>query len=129
MKSKIVTLGLYVLLCVTPATAYAVNVAGTGNGAGGSSVTAQSIIDGITSTIFQPIAYLLFSLGFLIFMWGLVEFIANPTNSATKEKGKQHMIFGVLGLLIMVSVWGIVDLITNTLGISCSGLGSGEPCK
>lgn len=92
-------------------------------------MTAQGIIDSITTMIFQPIAYLLFSIGFLVFMWGLVEFIANPTNSANKEKGKKHMIFGVLGLLIMVSVWGIVDLITNTLGISCEGLKDGEPCK
>ena len=96
-----------------------------------STVTAQSIIDKITATIFQPIAYLLFSLGFLVFMWGMVEFIANPTNSATKEKGKQHMIFGVLGLLIMVSVWGIIDLVTETLGIDCEGPkhGTGQPCK
>ncbi len=94
----------------------------------GESVTAQGIIDGIVNTVFEPIAYLLFSLGFLVFMWGLIEFIANPTNSSIKEKGKQHMIFGILGLLIMVSVWGIVDLVTSTLGIDCGDIGSGKPC-
>ncbi len=88
-----------------------------------------SIIDNITTMIFQPIATLLFSIGFLVFMWGLVEFIANPTNSEVKDKGKKHMIYGVLGLLIMVSVWGIVDLITNTLGIDCSQVQNGKPCQ
>ncbi len=94
----------------------------------GDSVTAQGIIDNIVNTIFEPIAYLLFSLGFLVFMWGLIEFIANPTKASIKEKGKQHMIFGILGLLIMVSVWGIVNLITSTLGIDCGSIGDGKPC-
>ena len=91
--------------------------------------TAQQIIDGITSYIFQPIASLLFALGFLIFIWGLVEFIANPNNSSVKEKGKKHMVYGILGLLIMTSVWGIVHLIEDTIGVDCSQVSVGKPCK
>ncbi len=126
VKHRVIVLTAPVLLFILPIITSAAADNGKGGGGG---VTYQSIIDGITSTIFQPIAYLLFSLGFLIFMWGLIEFIANPTNASIKEKGKQHMIFGILGLLIMVSVWGIVNLITSTLGISCDGLGSGKPCQ
>jgi hypothetical protein len=94
-----------------------------------SNVAAQSIIDNITQIIIQPIVYLLFSIGLLLFMWGLVEFIANPTNASIKEKGKQHMIFGILGLLIMFSVWGIVGLVTSTIGVDCGNIGDGKPCS
>ncbi len=95
--------------------------------------TAQQIVDGVTAMIFQPIVALLFAAGLLVFMWGMVEFIANPTDPTHKEKGKQHMIYGVIGLLIMVSVWGIVGLVTDALGIDCDGLRGGQqsiqPCK
>ena len=95
-------------------------------------VSAQAVVDNITAMIIQPIIVLLFSLGTLVFLWGLVEFIANPTDPTKKQTGQKHMIYGVLGLLIMVSIWGIVTLILNTLGIDCSGLGGGaniKPCQ
>jgi len=91
--------------------------------------SAQSIVDNVTTMIFQPIISLLFAAGFLVFIYGLVEFIANPTDSTRKEKGKQHMIYGVLGLLIMVSIWGIVGLVLDTIGVDCGGLKGGKPCQ
>jgi len=94
--------------------------------------SAQSIVDNVTTMIFQPIISLLFAVGFLVFMWGMVEFIANPTDPTKKATGQKHMIFGVLGLLIMVSIWGIVGLVLNTLGIDCGGLSGGaniKPCQ
>ncbi len=89
---------------------------------------AQSIVDNITTMIFQPIISLLFAVGFLVFIWGLVEFIANPTDPTKKKTGLDHMMYGVLGLLIMLSIWGIVGMVTDTLGIKCQGLKEGQPC-
>lgn len=86
--------------------------------------TAQHIVDNITAMLFQPLAYLLFSVGFLVFIYGLVEFIYDPTDSTRRQTGKRHMMYGTLGLLIMVSIWGIVHLVTDTLGLQrdASGL-------
>ena len=91
---------------------------------------ARSIVDGITTLIIQPIISLLFAAGFLIFMWGMVVFIANPNDSTKKVTGQKHMIYGIIGLLIMVSIWGIVGIVTDTLGIDCQGkLQEGDPCE
>jgi hypothetical protein len=35
---------------------------------------------------------------------------------ADHKQGLQHMLYGLLGMFIMVSVWGIIGLITNTIG-------------
>ncbi len=91
--------------------------------------SAQQIIDGISSMIIQPIVSLLFAVGFLVFLWGLIEFIANPTESSKRKTGIDHMMYGILGLLIMVSIWGIVGLVTSTLGLDCAGLSGGKPCE
>ena len=34
-----------------------------------------------------------------------------------KETGKQIMIWGIIALFVMVSVWGLVNVLSNTTGI------------
>jgi uncharacterized membrane protein YidH (DUF202 family) len=53
----------------------------------------------------------------LIFIWGVVEFIKNADNAEERETGKMHMIWGVIGLAIMVSFAGIIGIIKNFLGL------------
>ena len=45
-------------------------------------------------------------IGLLVFMWGLVRFIF--AGAEAKEEGKTLMIWGLVALFVMVSVWGII---------------------
>ena len=47
-------------------------------------------------------------LAFLYFFWGLAVFIRKESESGDLEKGKNRMIWGVLAIFVMTSVWGIV---------------------
>lgn len=80
-------------------------------------VAAQSILDMIVATVLNPIAMLLFAWGFFQFIWGLFLFMKDLDKSASKENAQQHMIWGVVGMFVMVAVWGIVNLVANTLGL------------
>lgn len=80
----------------------------------------QSITDvyeKFVTTILQPLIGLLFAAAVLVFVYGLVEFLAKPDNSDAQSAGKRHMLWGVIGLTIMVSAWGIVEFLKNTLGV------------
>lgn len=68
--------------------------------------------------IFNPIIALLFAVALVVFLWGLVQFLASDMTDDNREKGKQKIIWGVVGLFIMLSVYGIINLILNTFGIS-----------
>ena len=57
-------------------------------------------------------------LALLGFFWGLVQYIFSAGDDTKKEKGQQHMIWGVIGLFVMMSVFGIMQLIINTLGVT-----------
>lgn len=57
------------------------------------------------------------SLTLLVFFWGLAKFIKNADDSSSHETGKQLMFWGVIGLFVMVSVWGLVRFIGDALGI------------
>ncbi|PIR47010.1 MAG: hypothetical protein COV07_01215 [Candidatus Vogelbacteria bacterium CG10_big_fil_rev_8_21_14_0_10_45_14] len=43
-------------------------------------------------------------------LWGLANFIGKADNEGEKEKAKNIMIFGIAGLVVMVSVWAIVNI-------------------
>ncbi len=79
--------------------------------------TADSLLASIKAEILQPIIYLLVGLAVIFFLWGMFEFIQNADNSSKREDGYKHMIYGVIGLVIIFSVNGIIALITSTLGI------------
>ncbi len=70
--------------------------------------------------VFMPISYLLYSVAVLVFFWGLFEFMVSlqADKSDNREKGKRHMIYGVLGFLIMLSVKGIINMIIGLFGIN-----------
>jgi hypothetical protein len=80
--------------------------------------TASTIINRLVDLIINPLILLVFACGFFLFMWGLVKFLWNSREGEINDNGKQHMLWGVVGMFIMVSVYGIINLITGTFGIT-----------
>src|SRR5262249_21248133 len=77
----------------------------------------SDILGRIETEILGPAEAVIFAAGFLLFLWGLVEALRNLEEGGPTSEGKQHMIWGVVGMTIMVSIWGIVALIDNTFGL------------
>lgn len=67
--------------------------------------------------IIDPAMYLLFTAGFLLFVYGLVQMLWKMREGSDHKEGLQHMLYGLLGMFIMVSVWGIIALLDNTFGL------------
>lgn len=40
--------------------------------------------------------------------------MANTDNEAERQKGQLHMIWSIVGLVIMTGAWGILEFIDNT---------------
>ena len=74
--------------------------------------------------IVDPAILIVFAAGFFLFVWGLVQFLWNLNEGGDNKEGKQHMIWGIVGMLIMISVYGIITLLDNTFGL---GVFSGSP--
>jgi len=55
-------------------------------------------------------------LSLIAFLWGLTVFILNADNEEKITEGKTFMVWGVIGLFVMVSVWGIINLLTGSFG-------------
>lgn len=92
-----------------------------GLGSSGNAVW-QKIID----QIIDPIILFIFTLGFLLFVYGIYVYIQNLTVSGERDKGKQHMIWGIVGMFIMVAAWGIIQMITDTFDLDINSPTSGS---
>jgi hypothetical protein len=57
---------------------------------------------------------LIFGLALLIFIWGMFRFfIWGGGNEEERSKGKQLIIWSIVGFVLMVSIWGIVNIVSS----------------
>ena len=75
----------------------------------------------ISRLILNPIIMLAFAVALLIFFWGIFQFINSQTADDKREEGKRKIFYGLFGMFIMVSAYGLIRLVLGTFGISPSG--------
>jgi len=78
----------------------------------------DSFIANVNRLIINPLIILLFALALAYFLWGMFEFLSNQENEEKKTAGKKHMIWGIVGITIMMGVWFIMYLILDTFNIT-----------
>lgn len=67
--------------------------------------------------IFNQIIPLMLVIGVFWFLYGVITYIMDPDD---KEKGRTIMIYGIIALFVMVTVWGLVGFVGDTIGIKNS---------
>jgi predicted PurR-regulated permease PerM len=77
-----------------------------------------TLMASVNKVIINPLIILLFALAAVYFIYGIVMYFLSPDNEEVRTKSKTHMLWGVIGMFIMVSVFGILSLIMNTLGVT-----------
>ena len=77
----------------------------------------DSFVSSLNNHIVNPIIILLFGLAVVYFLYGVFEFISNQENEEKKTTGKSHMIWGIVGIVIMMGVFTILNMIINTFNI------------
>ncbi|MBI2610197.1 hypothetical protein HYW53_03400 [Candidatus Giovannonibacteria bacterium] len=78
--------------------------------------TAESIITRI-DRILQQVIPILLIIGTIVFLWGIIVFITAGASEEKKSYGKYLIIYGLVGLFVMVAIWGIVGVLVNTFGV------------
>jgi hypothetical protein len=76
--------------------------------------TFKSSVDHLVSFANTSIIPLLFALAFIFFLIGLLRFFFFPSEE-NREKGRQFAFWGIVGFVVLFSIWGIVSLLVSTL--------------
>ncbi len=61
------------------------------------------------------------SIALLGFFWGLAKFVFQAGDSGARDEAKSLMIYSVVALFVMVSVWGLVRFLGSSFGIQQGG--------
>jgi hypothetical protein len=88
---------------------------------GNTGTTFGSLLDAIGGVLCGTIP-VLFILATVVFLWGVVKYVLANGDEKKIEAGKSFMIYGLIGLFVMVTMWGIVYAAVNTF---FDGNGSG----
>lgn len=83
----------------------------------GETTVFDTLLQKILTNVVNPIIYLIAALAVAYFVWGVMIFIKNADNPTKRTEGYQHMIWGIVGLFIMVSAKGIINIILTTMGL------------
>ncbi|MCC7500238.1 hypothetical protein IT396_00265 [Candidatus Nomurabacteria bacterium] len=62
---------------------------------------------------------ILITLALVVFFWGLVRYLWGGSG-AKHAAGRQLMIYGLIALFVMVSVWGLIRLAQDALNITAT---------
>jgi uncharacterized membrane protein YidH (DUF202 family) len=74
-------------------------------------------IASVQRQILEPLVTLIAIAAFLVFIWGVIEFIRGADNDEKRKTGQLHMIWGIIGLVIIFGANSIIRLISATIGV------------
>lgn len=65
--------------------------------------------------IINPLILLLAAVAFVVFLWGVFEFIRKAGDEAKRAEGKSAIMWGLVGLVIIFGAYGIINLALGTV--------------
>jgi uncharacterized membrane-anchored protein len=75
--------------------------------------TLQGVI-GVVRSILDLIVPVIIGIAVIYFLWNVAKYVLSADG---KEEARTGMIWGIIGIVVMVSVWGLVALVQNTFDI------------
>ncbi len=85
------------------------------------STLARDGLNGVVTcviSIFNIAIYLMIAGAVVYIMYGAFTMISNEEK---REEAKKTIYYGIIGLFVMTSIWGLVNILDNTFKLSSSG--------
>jgi hypothetical protein len=97
---------IYGVLAFAPVLAFAQNISGL-----------QNLVSQI-GAIIRMLIPIMFALAIVYFFWGMIKFIRSAGDPKAAAEGRSIMIYGVIAIAVMVSIYGLVGWLQTTLGVT-----------
>ena len=59
----------------------------------------------------------MFAIALVYFLYGLLDFLMNAEDEEKRTTGKAHMLWGTVGMTIMLGVWSILSFVLTSIGV------------
>jgi hypothetical protein len=82
-----------------------------------SSPTCACIVNNDVIPIGNAVIQLLYAVAFVFFLYGIFKFFfAQQGDEKGRQAGKQFILYGLIGLFVLFSIWGLVNLLLSSIG-------------
>ena len=78
----------------------------------------DTFVKNVQTEILNPLITVITLAAFIIFVWGVVEFIRGADNEEARKKGQQHILWGIIGLVIIFGATVIVKILAGFVGVT-----------
>ncbi len=75
----------------------------------------------ILQNIVDAVIPFIIGLGVLVFIYGVFNFVTSAGDEEARAGAKQLIIWGIIGIFVMVSVWGLVNILAGTFDLNKTG--------
>ena len=91
-----------------------------------SAATLDEFLGKVNAKVINPLIEFAFIVALVVFLWGVFQFIRGANDPKKRLEGKEHILWGLIGFLIMFGVWWIINLLVNTFGIQGANINQEE---
>ena len=90
-------------------------------------VSVGNVCTGTLCSVAQNILYIinfilvpvLFAIAFIVFLYGVfVKYIWSHGDPEKTSEGHKLILWGIVGFVVMISLWGLVNVVANTFGLA-----------
>lgn len=87
--------------------------------------TAQSFVTNLTNWLGAVFVPFLIGIAFLFFVINVIRyFVIGAGDKDAQEKARAAATYGVLAFALLVTFWGIINMLTSSLGLECDSFES-----
>lgn len=80
-------------------------------------IAAKEIVKKIEEVILFPLMTLMMAVALLVFLWGMYQYVYNAEEQSARATARTHMMYGIIGLVVMVSAYAILKIAAMTFGV------------
>ncbi len=74
-----------------------------------------------TCLLSRSVIPLLVTTALVAFMFGVIQYLINAEDENKRKEGRKFMLWGIISLFVMLGIFGILQLLGNTLDIGTGG--------
>jgi hypothetical protein len=74
------------------------------------------------NSLLTSITVLLFAAAFVFFLYGVFQFVRAAGDEEARKTGRDHIIYGIIGLAVMASVYGLVNFLTGSANLTTTSV-------
>ena len=86
-------------------------------------MTIVPFLNRVNDLILNPLIFLAFGLSFVYFLYSIVKFLSMDADNKSRVETRNAIMWGIVGMVIMFSVYGIIQFILTTFGVSGADIG------